>query len=110
MMRATWKRAARDSGMEAVADITSVAGFARGYYEREEAPRQLAAMREAFSKTMADAFIAGTETIERSDLSPLASGIASPVLLLAGQEDDMTKRSPGSRIAQSSWRVAISPA
>jgi len=30
LMRATWKRAARDSGMRAVADLTSVAGFARG--------------------------------------------------------------------------------
>ena len=51
MMRGTWKCAARQSGMEAVADLTSVAGFARGYYERPEAPAQLAAMRAAFSKT-----------------------------------------------------------
>lgn len=94
IMRATWKRAARESGMEAVADLTSVAGFARGYYEREEAQAQLASMRTAFSKNTAEAFIAGTETIERTDLSPLISRIASPTLLLAGEEDNMTPFRP----------------
>ena len=95
MMRGTWKRAARDSGMQAVADITSVAGFARGFYERPEAEAQLAAMREAFSRTTADAFIAGTETIERTDLSPLVGRVTAPTLLLAGQEDNMTPFAPG---------------
>ena len=94
MMRQTWKRAARDSGMQAVADLTSVAGFARGFYERPDAEGQLASMREAFSKTTAEAFIAGTETIERTDLSPLLSKIRAPVLLLAGKEDNMTPFQP----------------
>ena len=90
MMRATWKRAARDSGMDAVADLTSVAGFARSFYDRTEAQDQLAAMRIAFSATTADAFIAGTETIEKTDLSPLLPRITMPVMLLAGAEDNMT--------------------
>lgn len=90
MMRSTWKRTARESGMEAVADLTSVAGFARGYYERPEAETQLAAMRDAFSKTTPQAFIAGTETIEQTDLSPLAPLVQAPALLLAGAEDNMT--------------------
>jgi 3-oxoadipate enol-lactonase len=90
MMRATWKRTARDSGMEAVADLTSVAGFARGFYDRPEATAQLAAMRTAFSKNTPEAFIAGTEAIERSDLTPLIPAVRSPVLLLAGAEDNMT--------------------
>lgn len=90
MMRSTWKRAARDSGMQAVADLTSVAGFARGFYDLPHAEKQLASMREAFSRTTADAFIAGTETIERTDLTPLLSGIEAPTLLLAGAEDNMT--------------------
>jgi pimeloyl-ACP methyl ester carboxylesterase len=94
MMRGTWKRAARDSGMEAVADLTSVAGFGRGYYDRDEAPAQLASMRVAFSKTKPEAFIAGTETIERTDLSPLIEKIRGKVLLLAGQEDNMTPFRP----------------
>jgi 3-oxoadipate enol-lactonase len=94
MMRATWKRTARDSGMAAVADITSVAGFGRGYYDRPEAQAQLASMREAFSKTTAEAFIAGTETIERTDLTPLLRKLTCPVLLLAGQEDNMTPFHP----------------
>jgi 3-oxoadipate enol-lactonase len=94
MMRATWKRTARDSGMEAVADLTSVAGFARGFYDRPEAQAQLAAMRIAFSKNTADAFIAGTEAIERSDLSSLIPSVSAPVLLLAGAEDNMTPFRP----------------
>jgi 3-oxoadipate enol-lactonase len=94
MMRATWKRTARDSGMEAVADLTSVAGFARGFYDRPDAPAQLAQMRVAFTKNRAEAFIAGTEAIERSDLSALVSQVTAPTLLLAGAEDHMTPFQP----------------
>ena len=93
-MRGTWKRAARDSGMQAVADLTSVAGFARSYYERSEAQAQLASMREAFSHTLPAAFIAGTEAIERSDLSPLVPLIKARTLLIAGAEDNMTPCKP----------------
>ena len=94
MMRATWKRAARESGIEAVADLTSVAGFARGFYDRPEAQAQLAAMRTAFSHTTPDAFVAGTETIERTDLSDLVPCVKAPTLLLAGEEDNMTPFKP----------------
>ncbi len=94
MMRSTWKRAARDSGMEAVADLTSVAGFARKFYERDWAEAQLASMREAFSRTRPEAFIASTEAIERSDLSPLVARVKAPTLLLAGDEDNMTPFKP----------------
>lgn len=94
MMRATWKRAARESGMEAVADLTAVAGFARSYHERPEAQGQLAAMRAAFRRTAPEAFVAGTETIEATDLGPLVPRIVAPVLLLAGQEDNMTPFRP----------------
>lgn len=90
MMRQTWKRAARDSGMAAVADLTSVAGFSRGFYDRPEAEAQLASMREAFSKNTPEAFIAGTEAIEKTDLSPLVAKVTAPTLLLAGREDNMT--------------------
>ena len=94
MMRGTWKRAARDSGMSAVADLTSVAGFARGFYDRPEAEAQLQSMREAFTKNTPEAFIAGTETIERTDLSGLVPKIVAPTLLLAGAEDNMTPFKP----------------
>ena len=94
MMRGTWKRAAMDSGMEAVADLTSVAGFARSFYDRPEALDQLASMREAFSHTEPKAFVASTETIERTDLSPLVGRLTAPVLLLAGAEDNMTPYRP----------------
>ena len=94
MMRGTWKRAALDSGMAAVADLTSVAGFARSYYDRPEAQAQLQAMRDAFVKTLPEAFVAGTESIERTDLSPLVPLLKAPVLLLGGDEDNMTPFKP----------------
>lgn len=94
MMRGTWKRAAMDSGMDAVADLTSVAGFARSFYDREEAQAQLQSMRDAFAATDPQAFVAGTETIEKTDLSPFAAQISVPTLLLAGDEDNMTPFSP----------------
>lgn len=94
MMRKTWKIAARDSGMKAVTDLTSVAGFARGYYERAEAQAQFDEMYEAFDATDPQAFIKGTETIEQTDLSPLLPGITMPALLLAGAEDNMTPFNP----------------
>ena len=96
MMRATWKRTAKDSGMAAVADLTSVAGFARGFYDRPGAQDQLQAMRDAFVKNTPEAFIAGTETIERSDLSDVVRKVTAPTLLLAGEEDNMTPFKPGS--------------
>lgn len=96
MMRATWKRTARDSGMAAVADVTSVAGFARGFYDRPEAAAQLQSMRDAFSKNTPEAFIAGTETIERTDLSDLVVRITASTLLLGGAEDNMTPFKPSS--------------
>ncbi|MEO5640802.1 MAG: alpha/beta hydrolase [Sphingomicrobium sp.] len=90
MMRSTWKRCAREQGMIAVADLTSVAGFARGFYDRADAQEVLESIRDANSKTLPEAFIAGTETIERTDLSPLLPKIKMPVMLLAGAEDNMT--------------------
>ena len=94
MMRATWKRTAMDSGMAAVADLTSVAGFARGFYDRPGAEDQLQAMRDAFMKNTPEAFIAGTETIERSDLGDVVRKVTAPTLLLAGEEDNMTPFRP----------------
>ena len=94
IMRATWKRASLDSGMEAVADLTSVAGFARSFYDTAGAQEQLTAMRVAFSKTDAQAFIAATEAIEAADLSPLVGQVAARALLIAGAEDNMTPFAP----------------
>ncbi len=94
VMRGTWKRAAKDSGMTAVADLTSVAGFARSFYDRPEAQAQLESMRVAFSRNTPEAMIAGTETIERTDLTPVIDKIKSPLLMLAGDEDQMTPFKP----------------
>lgn len=94
MMRATWKRAATDLGMDAVADLTSIAGFARSFYDRPGAPQQLAAMRAAFLTNTPEAFIAATEAIERTDLSPLIAKLKARTLLLAGDEDNMTPFNP----------------
>jgi pimeloyl-ACP methyl ester carboxylesterase len=94
MMRATWKRAARETTMDAVADLTSVAGFARSFYDQPWAADQLDSMRDAFAHTQPEAFVAATEAIERSDLSPLVAQLRAPTLMLAGAEDNMTPFSP----------------
>ena len=94
VMRNTWRRAARDSGMEAVADLTAVAGFSRGFYERAEAEAQMASMRDAFSHTDPEAFVRGTQALEGTDLSPLAAQVTAPTLLIAGDEDNMTPFNP----------------
>ena len=94
MMRKTWKRAALDSGMTAVTDLTSVAGFAREFYERADAKAQFEDMYVAFAATAPEAFVAGTETIERTDLEPLLPLVTGPTLLLAGAEDNMTPFNP----------------
>ncbi len=103
VMRSTWRRTARDSGMEAVADLTAVAGFSRSFYERPEAEAQMASMRDDFSHTDPAAFITSTEAIEKTDLTPLASQVTAPTLLIAGDEDNMTPFDPapsGSGFAQ----------
>jgi 3-oxoadipate enol-lactonase len=94
MMRATWRRAARDSGMPAVADLTAVGGFARSYYDRDEAQAQLASMRDAFSGTDPDTFVRGTKMLEQIDLSPYTTAVTAPTLLIAGDEDNMTPFKP----------------
>ena len=94
MMRATWKRAATDVGMDYVADLTSVAGFGRGFYDRPGAQAQLQAMRDAFVKNTPEAFVAGTEAIERTDLSEFIGHVIAPTLMLAGAEDNMTPFKP----------------
>jgi pimeloyl-ACP methyl ester carboxylesterase len=94
IMRATWKRAALDSGMDAVADLTAVAGFSRSFYERPEATAQLERMRQAFLHNDPHAFIAATESVEATDLTPLAEKVKASTLLLAGDEDNMTPLDP----------------
>jgi 3-oxoadipate enol-lactonase len=80
--------------MDAVADLTAVAGFARPFYENDWAEAQLEGMRIAFADTLPAAFIASTEAIQASDLSPLVSMVHAPALLLAGDEDNMTPFKP----------------
>jgi 3-oxoadipate enol-lactonase len=94
MMRATWKRCAADSGMAAVADLTSVAGFGRAYYDRPEAQAQFQSMREAFSRNSPESFIAAIGAIERSDLSPLIPKVKAKTLLIGGREDNMSPAAP----------------
>jgi pimeloyl-ACP methyl ester carboxylesterase len=51
-------------------------------------------MRDAFSKNTPEAFCAGTETIERTDLSGYVTQVKAPTLMLAGDEDNMTPFHP----------------
>jgi len=51
-------------------------------------------MYKAFSATKPEAFVAGTEIIEGTDLEPLLGKVNAPTLLLAGAEDNMTPFNP----------------
>lgn len=94
VMRSAWKRAAIDSGMEAVADLTAVAGFSRSYYEQTGWEAQLASMRDAFSKNQPEAFVKATQAVEAIDLTEDAKQVKAPTLLIAGAEDNMTPFDP----------------
>lgn len=93
-MRRTWIAAARGIGMAAVADLTAVAGFSRAFFERPEAAGELERMREAFAHTDPEAFARATEGILTLDLAPLAGDVRAPLLLIGGDEDNMTPVDP----------------
>ncbi len=94
VMRSTWMTAARDSGMAEVADLTAVAGFSRGYFEREDALAELAFMRAAFARNEASAFIAATQSILDLDLESFIDDVKAPLLLIGADEDNMTPVRP----------------
>jgi pimeloyl-ACP methyl ester carboxylesterase len=94
-MLQTWKRAARDSGMAAVADLTAFAGFSRQFFEQPGFDALLESMRVAFRRSEPAAFVNATESFELLDFTPLASIIQARTLLLAGEEDNMTPVIPG---------------
>jgi 3-oxoadipate enol-lactonase len=92
--RSTWTRAARASGMEAVAELTAVAGFSRGFFEQPDAGLQLARMRTAFAGTEPGTFTRATEALFDLDLAPLAGQVRAPLLVIGGEEDDITPVDP----------------
>jgi 3-oxoadipate enol-lactonase len=93
-MRATWKQAAVGVGMELVAELTAVAGFSRHYFDGQEAVVCLEQMRDAFRGSDPTSFIAATTALEESDFSALAGDVRAPVLLLGGEEDNITPPTP----------------
>jgi 3-oxoadipate enol-lactonase len=77
-----------------VADLTAVAGFSRGFFERSEAPAELEYMREAFDRNETAAFIAATQSILSLDLEEFVDQVRAPLLLIGGGEDNMTPLDP----------------
>jgi pimeloyl-ACP methyl ester carboxylesterase len=92
--RSTWIAAARHIGMPAVADLTAVSGFSRSFFERPDAAPELESMREAFAQSDPSTFVRATESLMNLDLSPYVGAIRSPLLLLAGEQDNMTPLAP----------------
>jgi 3-oxoadipate enol-lactonase len=94
VMRSTWITAAKASGMASVADLTAVAGFSRGFFERSEATAELEYMREAFDRNETAAFVKATESILGLDLEQFVDAVQGPLLLIGGGEDNMTPLAP----------------
>lgn len=93
-MRQTWKHEAATNGMQAAADLTAVSGFSRSFFDRPDALEIITLLHMGMAASDPAAFIAGTESLEASDLSPLLGTIRSRTMLIAGDEDDMTPSRP----------------
>jgi pimeloyl-ACP methyl ester carboxylesterase len=89
LMWGTWRTAAR-AGAEALAELTSLQGFSRGFWDRPEAPSVRQAFVDALSSTTPDEFLRDLGSLETADVTAEAAAIRAPTLLLAADEDQMT--------------------
>jgi 3-oxoadipate enol-lactonase len=89
MMYRTWKTAAR-SGPDALAELTSLQGFSRGFWDRAESAGAVDAFVAALSTTTPDEFLRDLTAIESADISADVPRIGAKTLLLGADEDIMT--------------------
>jgi 3-oxoadipate enol-lactonase len=85
----TWRTAAR-AGSAALAELTSLQGFSRTFWDRPEAEGTVDAFVEALSTTTPDEFLRDLGAIEVVDIEDDVRAIRAPTLLLGADEDLMT--------------------
>jgi pimeloyl-ACP methyl ester carboxylesterase len=89
MMFRTWRTAAADGGA-ALAELTSLQGFSRGFWDRPEAAATVDAFVTALSTTTPNEFLRDLTALEGVELEAEAARIRAPTLLLGADEDVMT--------------------
>lgn len=89
MMARTWRTAA-EVGSEALAELTSLQGFSRGFWDRPDADAVLDAFVTALSTTTPAEFLNDLAVIEAADIASEVPNVRAPTLLLGADEDMMT--------------------
>jgi pimeloyl-ACP methyl ester carboxylesterase len=89
MMFKTWRTAAR-AGSEALAELTTLQGFSRGFWDRPEASGAVDAFVTALSTTTPEEFLRDLVAIEAADLEDELPRVRAQTLLLGADEDVMT--------------------
>jgi len=89
MMYRTWKTAA-DAGADALAELTSLQGFSRSFWDRPESAGAVDAFVAALSTTTPEEFLRDLTAIESADISAEVPRIRAKTLLLGADEDTMT--------------------
>ena len=88
---AIWKpriRAAREGGIEALADGTMERWFSRAF--RRDRPAELSAWRNMLCRTWIEGYVGCSEAIRGADLFDSTARLSLPVLGIAGDEDGST--------------------
>jgi pimeloyl-ACP methyl ester carboxylesterase len=88
-MQGSWRTAAA-CGPAALAEVTSVQGFSRGFWDRPDAGEIKAAFVAALESSSTDDFTRDLELMAGADLSDDARRIEAATLLLGAAEDQMT--------------------
>lgn len=88
-MQRSWASAAA-AGPELLAEVTSVQGFSRAFWDRDDARAVQDAFVAAMASTSPEDFVRDLPLMANADLSDLVRSIAAPTLLLGADEDQMT--------------------
>lgn len=88
-MQRSWKSVAT-AGPELLAEVTSVQGFSRSFWDRDDAAAIQDAFVAAMASTPTDDFVRDLPVMAKADLTDTVRKIAAPTLLLGADEDQMT--------------------
>lgn len=88
-MQLSWRSAAEVSGA-LLAEVTSVQGFSRSFWDRPDAAEVQAAFISALDSSSTDAFIRDIPLLQQVDLGETVTKIRAKTLLLGADEDQMT--------------------
>lgn len=88
-LRSTWRTAGR-AGSGALAELTTVQGFSRGFWDRPEANETQRAFVDALSTTTPEEFLRDLSAMDGLDLEDDVRRIVCETLLLGAAEDIIT--------------------